>query len=283
MLRPLRLPALLVGDPRLGGISATLSAYESLLLRGYDVDAILLMDPHDSTLTVPSIAEQLAGATQQGGGAVVPAAGLGNATALRSHFATQVGAVTTALRAMRTVCFGGGASVWALRQARGHTPAMRCTAAAQRGHESRSTRATGRQGAPLFLPLVMVSCVAHVHAQVHRLGGPPVVVLSVPGCQPASAEQAAEAAQHGGLDANLRHWLQVGPGRPAMNEGSTLWTLLLALGGVGRGTPGQTGVLGQRTVRPCLPRTCVRALVPGRGGGPCGLTAAAWWAGAHAL
>ena len=32
--RPLRLPVLLVGDSRLGGITATLSAYESLALRG---------------------------------------------------------------------------------------------------------------------------------------------------------------------------------------------------------------------------------------------------------
>ncbi|KAJ7876548.1 onanonoxo-7-onima-8-eninoihtemlysoneda [Mycena leptocephala] len=40
--RPLFLPTILVGDSRLGGISATISAYESLLLRGYMVDAILL-------------------------------------------------------------------------------------------------------------------------------------------------------------------------------------------------------------------------------------------------
>ncbi|KAJ7026924.1 PLP-dependent transferase [Mycena alexandri] len=40
--RPLFLPTILVGDARLGGISATISAYESLLLRGYIVDAILL-------------------------------------------------------------------------------------------------------------------------------------------------------------------------------------------------------------------------------------------------
>jgi hypothetical protein len=33
-----------VGDPRLGGISATISAYESLTLRGYDVDLIVFMD-----------------------------------------------------------------------------------------------------------------------------------------------------------------------------------------------------------------------------------------------
>ncbi|KAJ7627956.1 onanonoxo-7-onima-8-eninoihtemlysoneda [Mycena polygramma] len=40
--RLLFLPAILIGDSRLGGISATISAYESLLLRGYIFDAILL-------------------------------------------------------------------------------------------------------------------------------------------------------------------------------------------------------------------------------------------------
>lgn len=45
MLRPLRLPCVLIGDPRLGGISATISAYDSLTMRGYDVDAILLLEP----------------------------------------------------------------------------------------------------------------------------------------------------------------------------------------------------------------------------------------------
>ncbi|KAJ7077430.1 PLP-dependent transferase [Mycena belliarum] len=40
--RPLFLPTILIGDSRLGGISATISAYESLLMRGYIVDAILL-------------------------------------------------------------------------------------------------------------------------------------------------------------------------------------------------------------------------------------------------
>ncbi|KAF9020973.1 PLP-dependent transferase [Hymenopellis radicata] len=40
--RPLFLPTVLVGDSKLGGISSTISAYESLLLRGYIVDAILL-------------------------------------------------------------------------------------------------------------------------------------------------------------------------------------------------------------------------------------------------
>lgn len=42
--RPLRFPGVLVGDGRLGGISATISAYESLKLRGYDVVAIVIED-----------------------------------------------------------------------------------------------------------------------------------------------------------------------------------------------------------------------------------------------
>ena len=37
-----RLPAILVGDGRLGGVSVTLTSYESLLLRGYDVACIIL-------------------------------------------------------------------------------------------------------------------------------------------------------------------------------------------------------------------------------------------------
>lgn len=44
LYRPFRLPALLVGDGRLGGISSTISAYESLKLRGYDVVAVVLED-----------------------------------------------------------------------------------------------------------------------------------------------------------------------------------------------------------------------------------------------
>ncbi|KAL8488837.1 hypothetical protein ACS0TY_024951 [Phlomoides rotata] len=41
---PFRLPAILVGDGRLGGISGTISAYESLTLRGYDVAAVIFED-----------------------------------------------------------------------------------------------------------------------------------------------------------------------------------------------------------------------------------------------
>lgn len=37
LYRPLRLPALLVGDYHLGGIGSTISAYESLKIRGYDI------------------------------------------------------------------------------------------------------------------------------------------------------------------------------------------------------------------------------------------------------
>ncbi|RAL08372.1 adenosylmethionine-8-amino-7-oxononanoate aminotransferase [Aspergillus homomorphus CBS 101889] len=42
LYRPLRLPVILIADARLGGISASISAYESLVLRGYDVHAVLL-------------------------------------------------------------------------------------------------------------------------------------------------------------------------------------------------------------------------------------------------
>ncbi|KAJ1267930.1 hypothetical protein BS78_07G096500 [Paspalum vaginatum] len=44
LYRSFRLPAVLVGDGRLGGISSTLSAYETLMLRGYDVSAVILED-----------------------------------------------------------------------------------------------------------------------------------------------------------------------------------------------------------------------------------------------
>ncbi|KZT41301.1 PLP-dependent transferase [Sistotremastrum suecicum HHB10207 ss-3] len=40
--RPLFLPTILVGDAKLGGISSTISAYESLLIRGFAVDAIVM-------------------------------------------------------------------------------------------------------------------------------------------------------------------------------------------------------------------------------------------------
>ncbi|KAJ5757327.1 uncharacterized protein N7511_006021 [Penicillium nucicola] len=42
LYRPLRLPIVMVADSRLGGISSSISAYESLLLRGYDVQSVLL-------------------------------------------------------------------------------------------------------------------------------------------------------------------------------------------------------------------------------------------------
>lgn len=44
-LRPLRLPSVLVASPHLGGISTTLSSYESLLIRGYSISAVLCL--HD--------------------------------------------------------------------------------------------------------------------------------------------------------------------------------------------------------------------------------------------
>ncbi|PNT32143.1 hypothetical protein POPTR_006G170400v4 [Populus trichocarpa] len=44
LYRPFRLPGVLMGDGRLGGISGTISAYESLKLRGYDIVAVVLED-----------------------------------------------------------------------------------------------------------------------------------------------------------------------------------------------------------------------------------------------
>ncbi|KAK1005627.1 hypothetical protein LTR54_006916 [Friedmanniomyces endolithicus] len=42
LYRPFRLPVLLVGDHQLGGISTTISAWESLHVRGYDVQSVAL-------------------------------------------------------------------------------------------------------------------------------------------------------------------------------------------------------------------------------------------------
>ncbi|PWN32098.1 PLP-dependent transferase [Meira miltonrushii] len=42
LLRPLRMPTILIGDSNLGGISTTKSAYDSLLMAGYDIEALLL-------------------------------------------------------------------------------------------------------------------------------------------------------------------------------------------------------------------------------------------------
>ena len=42
--RPMRLPAVLVGDGHLGGISTTITAFDVLTMRGYDVVAILVPD-----------------------------------------------------------------------------------------------------------------------------------------------------------------------------------------------------------------------------------------------
>ncbi|KAI1174871.1 bifunctional dethiobiotin synthetase/adenosylmethionine-8-amino-7-oxononanoate aminotransferase [Nemania sp. FL0916] len=41
---PLRCPVLLVGDWKLGGISSTISAFESLKMRGYDVESIVVFN-----------------------------------------------------------------------------------------------------------------------------------------------------------------------------------------------------------------------------------------------
>lgn len=53
--RPLRLPAILVADARLGGISVSLSAYETLLLRGYDVPFIVMAGGRQSSVNSQAI------------------------------------------------------------------------------------------------------------------------------------------------------------------------------------------------------------------------------------
>ncbi|KAF2427859.1 PLP-dependent transferase [Tothia fuscella] len=44
LYRPFRLPVLLVGDYRLGGIGTSISAFESLYLRGYDINGVVLLE-----------------------------------------------------------------------------------------------------------------------------------------------------------------------------------------------------------------------------------------------
>lgn len=48
--RKFRLPSVLVGDARLGGISTTLASYEALRLRGYDVPTIVVFPQHGSVM-----------------------------------------------------------------------------------------------------------------------------------------------------------------------------------------------------------------------------------------
>ncbi|KAL7576005.1 hypothetical protein ACA910_000792 [Epithemia clementina (nom. ined.)] len=54
-------PVVLVGDGRLGGISATLSALESLLLRGYDVAAVVFVETSENGPNAGALAEYAAG------------------------------------------------------------------------------------------------------------------------------------------------------------------------------------------------------------------------------
>lgn len=73
-MRPLALPALLVGDARLGGISSTLCAYESLLLRGHQTVALAMTDdgPGGGLGNADAVALNLAGAAAHRLGAELP-------------------------------------------------------------------------------------------------------------------------------------------------------------------------------------------------------------------
>lgn len=50
LYRPLDLPVVLVGDGKLGGISATISAFESLYMRGYRIASIVIIEPETQQL-----------------------------------------------------------------------------------------------------------------------------------------------------------------------------------------------------------------------------------------
>lgn len=71
IFRPLRLPAILVGDGRLGGITATIAAYESLAHRGYDVAAVAIAEESGGP-NVEAVQSFLA----RGPGQIVPVFGL---------------------------------------------------------------------------------------------------------------------------------------------------------------------------------------------------------------
>ena len=62
--RPLRLPAILVGDARLGGISTSLSAYEILMARGYDVPVVVMAEGSHSLSNSQAIRRHVKQATQ---------------------------------------------------------------------------------------------------------------------------------------------------------------------------------------------------------------------------
>jgi bifunctional dethiobiotin synthetase / adenosylmethionine---8-amino-7-oxononanoate aminotransferase len=59
--RPLRLPVLLVGDGKLGGISGTLAALESLLVRGHEVAGVVLLEDPDGLDNAAAVRSYAAG------------------------------------------------------------------------------------------------------------------------------------------------------------------------------------------------------------------------------
>ncbi|GIM11984.1 hypothetical protein Vretimale_15422, partial [Volvox reticuliferus] len=89
VLRPLRLPAVLVGDPRLGGIAATLSAYDSLLSRGWDVEAIVLVG--QESVGQRLMPQQAMDSNGNGDGRA--AVQLDNLSFIREHFSGAAAAV----------------------------------------------------------------------------------------------------------------------------------------------------------------------------------------------
>lgn len=68
LYRSMRFPAILVGDARLGGLSATISSLESLKSRGFDVDAIAMFtspdDPYKNAEYLPQYLKGVLGETK---------------------------------------------------------------------------------------------------------------------------------------------------------------------------------------------------------------------------
>jgi dethiobiotin synthetase len=153
ILRAVRLPAVLVGDHRLGGISATISAYESLLLRGYDVEAVVLMSDED----------------------------LGNASAIRQHFRGEVGGAWG--RGRGAGAEGLGWAGWAACRA-GRRPGLAAWAAGASGQGRRPA-----PGGPLRCP---APCLPSSPAQAHRMGSE-FTVVALPMCAPPSEQPSSGA------------------------------------------------------------------------------------------
>ena len=103
-MRPLALPALLVGDARLGGISSTLCAYESLLLRWHPTVALAMTDdgPGGGLGNADAVALNLAGAAAARLGAVLAVVRVPQCAPTPSSAKTPASGVTRVARSRQS-------------------------------------------------------------------------------------------------------------------------------------------------------------------------------------